>query len=54
MLKTLKKDWRYYLNTLNFVILFLAFCEKERELLCVYCILNDGHRNHKILSVTDV
>jgi len=28
-----------------------AFCEKERELLCVTCILEDGHRQHKISSI---
>ncbi len=33
--------------------LVLAFCQKECELLCVTCILDDGHRSHEINSVSD-
>eukprot|EP01017_Pseudomicrothorax_dubius_P008719 TRINITY_DN1287_c0_g1_i4.p1 TRINITY_DN1287_c0_g1~~TRINITY_DN1287_c0_g1_i4.p1 ORF type:complete len:819 (-),score=157.68 TRINITY_DN1287_c0_g1_i4:215-2671(-) len=28
-----------------------AFCEKDKELLCISCILEDGHRHHEINSL---
>ena len=33
---------------------FLAFCENDRHLLCITCILEDGYKNHEISSVEDV
>ena len=30
---------------------FEGFCEKDKELLCVTCILEDKHRTHKISSI---
>ncbi len=33
---------------------FLAFCEKEKILLCITCILEDGHRHHEISSIANV
>lgn len=31
----------------------LAFCEKDKLLLCVNCILEDGHRNHPVDSISN-
>lgn len=28
-----------------------AFCENERVLICIDCILNDGHKNHDMVSI---
>lgn len=28
-----------------------AFCEKEKRILCIDCILNENHKNHEILSL---
>ena len=31
-----------------------AFCEKDKSLLCIDCILEDGHKNHEISSIPHV
>ena len=28
-----------------------AFCDFEKKVLCIDCILNDNHKNHTILSI---
>ena len=28
-----------------------AFCEVDKKLLCIDCILNENHKNHEILSL---
>eukprot|EP01017_Pseudomicrothorax_dubius_P031875 TRINITY_DN4116_c0_g2_i11.p1 TRINITY_DN4116_c0_g2~~TRINITY_DN4116_c0_g2_i11.p1 ORF type:complete len:147 (+),score=26.47 TRINITY_DN4116_c0_g2_i11:118-558(+) len=28
-----------------------AFCERERVVLCITCILEDGHKSHELVSV---
>jgi hypothetical protein len=32
----------------------LAFCEKENMLICIDCILSDGHKNHEMESISNV
>jgi hypothetical protein len=31
-----------------------AFCEKENMLICIECILQDGHKNHEMDSIHNV
>jgi hypothetical protein len=28
-----------------------AFCMQDKVILCIDCILNDGHKNHEINSI---
>lgn len=28
-----------------------AFCDLDKKLLCIDCILNENHKNHEILSL---
>lgn len=51
-----KKVEGYFLKKEEFSIKkkIKAFCEKERQLLCINCILEDGHRSHEISSLQNV
>ena len=31
-----------------------AYCEKENMLICIECILQDGHKNHEMDSIHNV
>jgi hypothetical protein len=28
-----------------------AFCDLDKKILCIDCILNENHKNHEILSI---
>lgn len=49
-----KKKIEGLFNIILYSMNFIAFCENDRQLLCITCILEEGYKNQDICSLQDV